>query len=166
LIFKQSLIVLVLTLQLTNIYGQAKRISRIHDTTNAILTEFLEHSNFGKITIYYDEKTQKDGEWSYYPSVIFSESITAVNVSSIPNQENKYNYILLLNPNLKLITDTIGPFYDSYIETVEIKHNKNEVHFLKVRLRNPPEQFDPKYTFIEYKRTENKLIQTKKYDIK
>ncbi|RLD55241.1 MAG: hypothetical protein DRJ01_16915 [Bacteroidetes bacterium] len=160
------LTLLFLSLQLTNISGQEIKFSGIHDTINVNLTEFLEQSNFGMITVYYDEKTMKDGHWSYYPTVKFSESITAVNVSTIPNKKNEYNYILILNPNLKLITDTIGPFYDSYVETIEIKHKKNEVHFMKIRLRNPPEQFEPKYTIIEYTKTKNKLIETKNYDIK
>ena len=75
-----------------------------------------------------------------------------------------YNFILLMNKLSNEMIDTLGPYYDSYVDAIKFKIKNNSIDFLSVRLRNPPEAEEPKYTFIVYQRNGNKLLQIKTYD--
>ncbi|MDZ7743910.1 MAG: hypothetical protein U5Q03_19795 [Bacteroidota bacterium] len=56
-------------LQFNNVDAQLKKFSSINDEPNTDLVQFWEQSNFGKVTVYFNEKTKKEGNWSYYSRI-------------------------------------------------------------------------------------------------
>ena len=160
------LILAVFSLMLTSLNAQLKTVSSVHDKIDPKLIAFLEDENLGKIRIYYDEISKKEGEWDYYPVVNISENLIAVHVSTLPNIQDKYSFLLLINLDSLIVTDTLGPFYDSYIEAIESKVKNNQINYLKIKLVNPPSQFDPRYTFVEFKRKAEGLVEYKSYNKK
>jgi len=62
------------------------------------------------------------------------------------------------------VIKTLGPYYDTWIDAIDAKVKKGEIEELKVRLVNPPEPFNLKYTIIEYENQNGKLVKTRSYD--
>lgn len=165
--FKLKILIAAITILLFNqfiTYSQFKQLSGIHDNTNTSIEEMLQKDGFGKIHCYYDEIKHMEGDWDLYPSLQISKSITAVHVSKIPGLASKYNFLLFIDNNSMSITDTLGPYYDSFVDAISFKLKKGQIRYLKVRLTNPPEMDEPKYTIIEYSKEKLKLIETKSYD--
>lgn len=160
----RTLPIITLVLLFCNVDAQLKKFSSINDKPNADLVQFLEQANFGKVTVYFNEKTQKEGNWTYYPELKISKDLTAVWVSTLPETKDKYTFIITVDTKSNDIKDTIGPFYDSFVDAAKFKLRNQKVNSAKIRTLNPPEPFDPKYTFFEYERKGQKLIETKKYD--
>jgi len=145
-----------------NLFSQFKTFSGIHDTQFNYIDRKLEKFEFGKVTYYFDDLTQKDGKWELYPKILLSDSIFAVSISTIRGLINKYTFIVFYDSKLEQILDTIGPFFDTFPDAIKLK-NGNLAH-LTVRLCNPPEPYEPQFTFIEYIKKNTKLIRTKSYD--
>jgi len=147
-----------------NTYSQFKKLSGIHDVTNSSIEEMLQKSGYGKIHLYYDDKRQIEGGWDLYPSLQISNNIIAVHVSEIPGLTSKYNFLLLIDIKSLSVIDTLGPYYDSFVDAIDVRLKKNQIQYLKVRLTNPPEMEEPRYTIIEYSNEKTKLIKVKSYD--
>jgi hypothetical protein len=141
--------------------AQYKLFSGIHDTINSDLSTLLENTGFGKATYYYDDIAKKNGIWDFYPMINLSKSLIAVWVSKIPNRNDDYTFLLVYDVNAHKISDTLGPYYDSGIDAIKVKIKKNRIKYLKVRLLNPPEAENSKYTFKEYTRIEGNLKEYK-----
>ena len=149
-----------------NAFSQFKSMSGLHDTIDTSLEKHLKDSGFGKVTYYFDNLNNKDGEWELYPFLKITDKITAVYVSSIPDNNTEYTFIVFFNSETSSVTDTLGPFYDTFVDAIKVKLSKNQIKKLTVRLANPPEPYDPKYTFIEYIMGKSRLIESKHYDRK
>lgn len=162
----KTLLIIIFVHLFSNIDAQFKKFSSINDKPDTDLIQFLEQSNFGKVTLYFNEKTKKEGNWSYYPELKISKGLTAVCVSTLPETKDKYTFIIIVDTKSKNIKDIIGPFYDSFVDDAKFELKNQSVSFAKIRIINPPEPFDPKYTIFEYERKGQKLIETKKYDKK
>lgn len=162
----KTILIIIFVLLFSNVDAQLKKFSSINDKPDNDLVQFLEKSNFGRVTVYFHEKTKKEGNWSYYPELKISNDLRAVCVSTLPETNDKYTYIIIVDTKSKKIKDTIGSFYDSFVDAAKFKLKNQSVNFAKIRIINPPEPFDPKYTIIEYERKGQKLIETKKYDKK
>jgi len=160
------LLIIIFLSPLSVIVAQYRSFSNIHDTINPELSILLEKNGFGKVTYYYDENTKKEGKWSFYPMAKLSNSLTAVCVSNIPNIEKMYTFLIFYDSNSRLFADTLGPFYDSMISAIDVKIKENTVYTVKVRLTNPPERENPRFTIIEYKRINGRFIEGKTYDKK
>jgi hypothetical protein len=146
-------------------YSQFKKLSGLHDSMDITVVDFLDKSGFGKVTIYYDDLNKKEGLWKIYPSIKISNNMILLNVSTIKGIESKnYNFIILLDNLSKEIIDTIGPFYESYVDAIDYKIIKNKIDLLIVRLSNPPEAEEPRFTIVEYKRKLLRLEKIKTYD--
>lgn len=141
-----------------------KTFTGIHDTIPPSLANYVEKAGLGKVTYYFDNKKQKDGEWQLYPSSQISAHIVAVNISTIPNQSSEYTFIVIIDTTNWTITDTLGPFYDSYVNAISTKVKNSRIEEIKVRLINPPEPNESKFTIVEYLRKDSKLIKTKSHD--
>ncbi len=160
----RNLLIIIFALQFGNVNAQLKKFSSINDKPNYDLVQFLEQSNFGKVTLYFNEKTKQEREWSYYPELKISKDLTAVCVSTLPEIKDKYTFIIIVDTKSKNIKDTIGPFYDSFVDAVRFKLRNQKINFVKIRTINPPELFESKYTIFEYKRKGQSLTETIKYD--
>ncbi|MEI6695482.1 MAG: hypothetical protein WCO13_05390 [Bacteroidota bacterium] len=164
---KRVLIILIVILFFIHsiAYSQYKRFSGLHQPIDSSLYDFLHKSGFGKITVYYDDLNKKGGNWEIYPYVKASNNLIFLNVSSMKGVEPPvYNFILFMNKLSNEMIDTLGPFYDSSVDAIKYSLKNNRIDVLRVRLRNPPEAEEPKYTFMVYKRNRNKLMQIKSYD--
>jgi len=146
-------------------HGQFKKLSGIHDTIDRSIKDMLQKADYGKVTYYVDDLNKKEGTWHLYPSLQISKKITAVNVSTIPKIESKYTFLLLVDLKLNSIIDTLGPYYDSGVDAIATKTMNNQLVRIKIRLNNPPEAEEPRYTIIEYINKNARLIKTKSYDI-
>ena len=62
------------------------------------------------------------------------------------------------------VLDTLGPFFDTFTDAIKFKCEKGIITNMTVRLVNPPEPEDPRFTFIEYVRRNAKLIKVRSYD--
>ena len=125
----------------------------------------LQKSGLSKVTYYFDDVKKMAGTWELYPSLQISKNITAVHVSEIPGQTSKYNFLVLVDMISNSVVDTLGPYYDSCPDALAVRLQNGKIMQLKVRLSNPPEPEDPKYTIVEYSRVGLKFIITKRYYI-
>jgi hypothetical protein len=141
-----------------------KNFTGINDTLAKPLVTYLEKSGLGKVTYFFDNEKQKDGQWHFYPSAQISNIIVAVNISTIPNRSSDYTFVILVDTTSWSITDTLGPFYDSYVDAISPKLKNNRIEEIKIRLNNPPEPNESRFTIIEYIRKNSKLTKTKSYD--
>ncbi|HRZ75850.1 MAG TPA: hypothetical protein P5248_00675 [Bacteroidales bacterium] len=157
-------LIILFFLAFTLVNAQYKMFSGIHDTINLDLSTLLENTGFGKATYYYDDIEKKDGVWNFYPMINLSKSLTAVWVSTIPGRNNGYTFLLIFDINTHKISDTLGPYYDSSIDAIKGRIKKNNLNYLKVRLSNPPEVENSKYTIREYKRIEGNLKEYRSRD--
>jgi hypothetical protein len=144
--------------------GQFKSLSGIRDTVNFSVVNHLQKAGFGKVTYYFDDLRKVEGRWELYPSLKISNNLIAVYVSTIPTRKVGYNFLLTFDPTTNTIIDTIGPFYDSSPSAIAVKLRNQRIVQLKVRLINPPELEEPKFTIIEYSRVRQILKQTKSYN--
>ena len=62
------------------------------------------------------------------------------------------------------IADTLGPYYDTFVDALSVKFRHKQMIRLKVRLSNPPEPADPKFTIIEYSRDNSKFKEKRSYN--
>jgi hypothetical protein len=147
-----------------NAFGQFKSLTGIHDSVNISLIKFVEKAGFGKIRYYYDDLNHKDGIWDLYPSLQITDNLYAVNISTIPGRISEYTFIIFVNITSKFVNDTLGPFYDTGVDAMEIKLENNQIVQMKVRLNNLPEQEESKYIIIEYSRVKSSLKETKSYN--
>ncbi len=160
----KTILIPLLLFMAIDCYGQFKKLSGIHDTIDSSIRSKLHIAGFGKVTYYFDDLNKREGTWELYPSLQISKKITAVSVSTIPGVESKYSFLILFNTKLNSISDTLGPYYDSAVDAIAAKVVNDKLTKLKVRLINPPEAEDPKYTIIEYEYKRTKLTKTKTYD--
>jgi hypothetical protein len=160
----RTVLIFLLLSILVDVHGQFKKLSGIHDTIDNSIKVKLQKAGYGKVTYYFDDLKKMDGTWELYPSLQISKNFTAVSVSTIPGVESKYTFLLLINPKLNSITDTLGPYYDSAVDAVAAKIVNSKLAGLKVRLINPPEAEEPRYTIIEYAYKSAKLVKTASYD--
>lgn len=147
-----------------NAYSQFKEMSGPQEPVNSTVVDLLQKFGMEKVIIYQDTKTKKVGNWEYYPFLQISKNVAVVNVSSIRGLDMKYNFIIILDTKLNSIIDTLGPFYDTYVDAIKVKFTKNQISNLIVRLDNAPELDEPRYTIIEYSRKFSKFIKTKSYN--
>ena len=99
----RTLLIVILVLLFGNVDAQLKKFSNINDKPNSDLVQFLEQSNFGKVTVYFNEKTKQEGNWSYYPELKISKDLTAVCVSTLPEIKDKYTFTIIVDTKLKII---------------------------------------------------------------
>lgn len=161
---KYFVILILFVLSSNNeIKGQFKKFSGIHDKANDSVVEFLEKSGYGKVTYYFDNQEQIDGRWELYPSLRITNDLMAVHISTIPSGSDGYNFLLIINPDTKEILCTLGPFYDTFLDAISYKIRNNQIEQLTVRVYNPPELEEPKYTFIVYSKVNQAFLETKSY---
>jgi hypothetical protein len=131
------------------------KFTDIHDSSNTELQNYLSEKSYGKMTYYFDEKTQKDGKWELYPIAQINETLFIANVSTVPGIEKKYNYSLLIKKSSSItILDTLGPFYDSYPEEVQVD---KDIKTIKLKIINPPEPTEKPFDIFKYKRDKGKF---------
>jgi hypothetical protein len=159
---KKSLLLLVMILCTLDLFPQFKIFSGIYDTQYNYIDKKLENLGFGKVTYYYDDLNKKEGEWKLFPKILLSDSVLAVSISTIEGLSNEYSFIVFYDLKSEQIQDTIGPFFDSYPNAIELI-NRN-LPYLTIRLCNPPEPYEPKYTFIEYENQNSKFIKIRSYN--
>jgi len=159
---KKLHLILFLILCSFHLFSQYKAFSGIHDTQFDYIDRKLEKFGFGKVTYYYDDIHKKDGEWKLYPKILLSDSILAVRISTIEGLPNKYSFIVFYDLKSEQMKDTIGPFFDSFPSAIKLI-NENFAHLI-VRLSNPPEPYEPKFTYIEYIRRNDKFIVKSTYN--
>lgn len=156
----KTLLPLLLIIQILQA-SEFNKLSGIHDSVNTSLCNFVEKNGFGKVTYYYDNVNQKDGKWELYPSFQISNSIFAVNVSKIPGRPSEYSFIIIIDTTSWTVTDTLGPYFDSYVSGIALKLEMNKIVELKVLLDNPPEPNEEKNTIVKYDRITSKLSNVK-----
>jgi len=159
---KKIFLSLILILCTLDLFSQFMTFSGIYDTQFDHIDRELEKFGFGKVTYYYDEINKKDGKWKLYPKILVSDSIFAVCISTIEGLENKYTFIIFYDSKLKQVQDTIGPFFDMFPNAIKFKNGK--LPQVTIKLRNPPEPYEPKFTFIEYVRNNSRFIKLKSYN--
>ncbi len=159
----QILILFILAFHVQTAFAQMKPFSGIHDPIDTVLTKFLQEANYGKMVTYFDNKYQIDGEWHYYPKVEIGNSILAVSVRTVQDNLTPYNYVLFWSRESNSVIQKIGPFYDSYPSAIETKLLGKKLRSVRLKLTNPPSEFDEKYTIIEYDNVGDKLEKTKEY---
>jgi hypothetical protein len=144
---------------------QFKSLSGIPDSVDTSILDLMVKYGFGKVTYYYDNINQRDGIWELYPTLKISSNLVAINISTIPGLNSKSNFLILVDPISKSIVDTLGPYYETYVDGIAVKFRKKVPLQLIVKLRNPPELNEPKYSIVEYKRRGLKYTETKTYNI-
>jgi hypothetical protein len=158
-----SLAILQLSFQFEAL-PQFKTLSGIHDSVDASILDLMVKYGFDKVSYYYDNLNQTDGIWELYPTLKISPNLVAVNISTIPGLNSKSNFLILVDPISKSIVDTLGPYYETYVDAIAVKFQKKVPVQLKVRLRNPPELNEPKYSIIEYTKRSLKYTVTRTYN--
>ena len=144
-------------------FSQFKTLSTKHDSIDYELVDFIYNAGFGKITYYFDEVTQNVGTYSYYPTLKLSKKHTAVFVTDVPSRPSEYNFIIIADRDKMAIVDTLGPYYDSYVDALDAKFTGTKLVGLKVRFKEVQEYEDPYFLIIEYKRIKSKLKEVKTY---
>ena len=117
--------------------------SGIHEETDPQLEKFLMANGYTKVTYYFDNKNKIDGEWKLYPRIQISEHLYIISVSNIAKSD-KYGYAIFLDTNKWQVFDQMGPFYDSYPESAEIKTVSNG-YTVTLTIRNPPDDDERTY---------------------
>ena len=161
---KISFLSLLLFLCPLDLFSQFKVFSGIDEKQFDYIDKNLEEFGFEKVTYYFNIKTQKSGKYYLYPKILLSDSIFAVSISSIQGLSNQYTFLVIYDVKSNMVIDTLGPFYDTSINAIKFKNKKGTIVRLTVRLANPPEPYDPKYTFIEYVRQNSKFVEKRSYD--
>jgi len=141
--------------------SQFRSLSGIHDLPDTSIVNLMQKFGIGKVTYYFDNLNKVDGTWEFYPMIQVSKNISAVSVSTIPGINSKYTFLVLIDNLEKEIIDTLGPYYDSMIEAIDVKLKNKQLYQLRVRLINPPEPFEKKYTIVKYIRTNNNFKEIK-----
>ena len=160
---KLLLAAIILMLFQINTFSQFKTLSTKHDSIDYELVDFIYNAGFSKITYYYDEVTQNVGTYSYYPTLKLSKNHTAVFVTDVPSRSSEYNFIIIADRDKMAIVDTLGPYYDSYVDALDAKFIGTKLVGLKVRFKEVQENEDPYFLIIEYKRIKSKLKEVKTY---
>jgi hypothetical protein len=156
-------IIILLSAACAAFAGSFINFSGIHDSLDSKVKDYLEKNNYEKVTIYFDNKAQKDGKWLIFPFVKLSDSTFVVNVGKIPGVENKYSFSLLILKSSSIsVLDTLGPFYDSYPGKIKFNNNKGGITVLILRVINPPEPNEEPFTDFKYIRINGKFKQIKK----
>jgi len=147
-----------------DLFSQFKTFTGINDTQFNYIDVKLEQLGFGKVTYYYNDLIKKDGRWELYPKILISDSIFAVSVSTIRGLIDKYSFIVFYDSKSNQVLDTLGPFFDTFTDAIKFKCEKGIITSMTVRLGNPPEPYDPRFTFIKYVRKNAKLIKVRSSD--
>ena len=164
MIIKKLFFITFLILCSLDLFPQYKSFSGIHDTQFDYIDRKLEEFGFSKSTYYFDEINKKDGLWELFPKILISDSIFAVSISTIEGLVNQYSFVVLYDSKNEQVLDTIGPFYDSYVNAIKFKNENGITTHLTLRLYNPPEPYEPKLTFIQYERKNKRLVEIRRYD--
>ena len=127
--------------------------SGINDNYSQSIEEFLEGKEFGRVSYYFDDMNKQDGEWNLYPQVKMSDKDFLINISNISDAIG-YNYIILLDTSIWQIVDTIGPFYDSYVRSVDYS-NIDDGYSIELTVENPPD--DEVRTFVQKHLINNRI---------
>ena len=146
-----------------NTFSQFKTLSSRNDSIDYELVDFINKAGFSQITNYFDEVTQNVGTYSYYPTLKLSKKHTAVFVSDVPGRQSEYNFIIIADRDKMAITDTLGPYYDSFVDALDAKFIGTKLVGLNVRFKEVQEYKDPYFLIIEYKRIRSKLKEIKTY---
>ena len=154
---------IILMLFQINTFSQFKTLSTEHDSIDYVLVDFIYNAGFSKITYHFDEVTQNVGTYSYYPTLKLSNKHTAVFVTDVPSRPSEYNFIIIADRDKMAIVDTLGPYYDSYVDALDAKFIGTKLIGLKVRFKEVQEYEDPYFLIIEYKRIKSNLKEIKTY---
>ncbi|MCL1969081.1 MAG: hypothetical protein FWF65_05905 [Bacteroidetes bacterium] len=146
-----------------HLFSQYKTFSGINDTQFNYIDTKLEQFGFGKVTCYYNDVTKKNGIWELYPKILITDSIFAVKISTIKGLTNQHSFIVLYDSKSEQVLDTIGTFFDTHSDAIMFKHKNGKVTQVTLRLCNPPEPFEPRFTFIKYIRKHTRLIMVRRY---
>jgi len=160
---KLLLAVIILMLFQINTFSQFKTLSTKHDSIDYELVDFIYNAGFTKITYYFDEVTENVGTYSYYPTLKLSKKHTAVFVADVPSRPSEYNFVIIADRDKMAIVDTLGPYYDSYVDALDAKFIGTNLVGLKVRFKEAQEYEDPYFLIIEYKRIKSQLKEVRTY---
>lgn len=127
--------------------AQFVNLSGIHDDVSEEIVSFLEDQGFTKVTYFFDNEKNTEGKWQLYPSLEIERDLQLINVMEMPDSVG-YNYLILLDKADWIVRESIGPFYDVYIESVNVIQSKNEYQ-LKIKIVNPPDD-DSRYSIYDY----------------
>ena len=160
---KLLLSAIILMLFQINTFSQFKTLSTKHDSIDYELVDFIYNAGFSKITCYFDEVTENVGTYSYYPTLKLSKKHTAVFVADVPGRPSEYNFVIIADRDKMAIVDTLGPYYDSYVDALDAKFIGTKLVGLKVRFKEAQEYEDSYFLIIEYKRIKSQLKEVRTY---
>ncbi len=140
------LIILLSVLNFSLTFAQCGDVSfakfqGLHQTLPDNLFDHLEKEQAKKVTWYWDEKNQKDGEFNIYPFYRVGPDEYIIHISKYPKSEG-YNYLLLADTKSKIaIRDTTGPFLDSFPDKVAVGNiTSQEDQEILIKLRSEFEE--------------------------